>query len=547
MIFSRISRGAGEKGILLVFLTKYVKIKDMEQKGISKESTNRNVFRFFVTILYATTYLGVFFLRVFHYGFIYQRPSAILGECIPTVSITFFLILGCILVERPILRRFQEIIAKGKKDKSSLTEEDISDCMACYRKFDIAIAAGDAIGFLLGAGSTAIIEAIKGIAPFNPLTFTLIELQSVGVGFLCYTINVFLVKRLLMTRMIREVGIRISDNLSNTLNISVITCIYLSVINMGTVPYGLLKNPSEGDFSRFILYFAIGAVLNFLVCYAAFTILIKRIQSTERQISKNLFKETQSLAVATKESDAASHDQSAAVKEIVATMQDSTELAGNISEKVRHVTGLAEKSRDAVMSGREALQNNVDELLKIKETNKLTIEGIRELNKKIDGIWDVVSIINVVADQTKIIAFNAELEASSSGEAGKNFHIVATEIRRLSDNIIDSIREIKDRINEIQKASDSLILDSEKGTSQIDSGYMSAKSLESGFESIMQSSDNTASSTHEILDYVSQLSASSEQILITLRQIADGVENFTSFTANISSSSENVRQIASLL
>ncbi|MBQ3799417.1 MAG: hypothetical protein II837_03885, partial [Treponema sp.] len=216
-------------------------------------------------------------------------------------------------------------------------------------------------------------------------------------------------------------------------------------------------------------------------------------------------------------------------------------------EKVRQVTGLAEKSRDAVMSGREALQNNVDELLRIKEMNKLTIEGIRELNKKITGIWDVVSIINVVADQTKIIAFNAELEASSSGEAGKNFHIVATEIRRLSDNIIDSIREIKDCIDEIQKASDTLILDSEKGTSQIDSGYMSAKSLESGFESIMQSSEDTAGSTREILEYVSQLSGSSEQILLTLRQIADGIENFSSFTANISSSSENVRQIASLL
>ena len=318
-------------------------------------------------------------------------------------------------------------------------------------------------------------------------------------------------------------------------------------MNMATVPYGLLKNPSEGGFSRFVLYFLIGAALNFLVCYVAFSLLIKRIQSTEQKISRDLFKETQSLAVATKESDAASHDQSAAVKEIVATMQDSTELAGNISEKVRQVTGLAEKSRDAVMSGREALQNNVDELLRIKEMNKLTIEGIRELNKKIAGIWDVVSIINVVADQTKIIAFNAELEASSSGEAGKNFHIVATEIRRLSDNIIDSIKEIKDCIDEIQKASDTLILDSERGTSQIDSGYRSAKSLESGFESIMQSSEDTAGSTREILEYVSQLSSSSEQILLTLRQIADGIENFSSFTANISSSSENVRQIASLL
>ncbi|MBP5464126.1 MAG: hypothetical protein J6Y13_03005, partial [Treponema sp.] len=118
---------------------------------------------------------------------------------------------------------------------------------------------------------------------------------------------------------------------------------------------------------------------------------------------------------------------------------------------------------------------------------------------------------------------------------------------RLSDNIIDSIKEIKDCIDEIQKASDALILDSEKGTSQIDSGYRSAKSLESGFESIMQSSEDTAGSTREILEYVSQLSSSSEQILLTLRQIADGIENFSSFTANISSSSENVRQIASLL
>ncbi|MBQ6565715.1 MAG: hypothetical protein IJL80_01550 [Treponema sp.] len=506
-----------------------------------------SIFRFFVAVIFSTTYCGVFFLRVFHYGFIYQRPLAIVTECVPTVCITFFLILGCILVERPILRRFEEIIAKGRKDKSSLTEEDVFACKSCYRKFDVAIAAGDAIGFLLGAGSTAIIEAVKGIAPFDPLTFALIELQSVGVGFLCYTINVFLVKKRLMASRMREVGITVSDNLSNTLNVSIITCVYLSVMNMVTVPYGLLSNPSEGGFSRFLVYAAIGATLNFWVCYAAFTLLVKRIQKTERQISDNLFKETQSLAVATKESDATSHDQSAAVKEIVATMQDSTDLAGNISEKVRLVTGLAEKSRDAVMSGRKALQNNVDELLKIKETNRLTIDGIRELNKKIDGIWDVVSIINVVADQTKIIAFNAELEASSSGEAGKNFHIVATEIRRLSDNIIDSIREIKDRIGEIQKASDSLILDSEKGTSQIDSGYTSAKSLESGFESIMQSSDNAATSTREILEYVSQLTASSEQILITLKQIADGVENFTSFTANISSSSENVRQIASLL
>ena len=506
-----------------------------------------NVFKIFLTLIFSTTYLGIFTLRVFHYGFIYERPSAIIFECIPTVSISFFLILGCAIVEYPILTRFESIIKKGRRDKSSITESDVAECMSCYKKFDIAIAAGDAIGFLLGAGSTAIIESIKGIAPFEPLIFLIIELQSVGIGFLCYTLIVFLVKHILMTSQMREIGIQVNENLSRNLNIAIGSCVYISIMNMITVPINLIKNPGEGNFNKYLLYCLIGAVLDGLICFGTYYLIIRKIQKTEKHISSNLLKETQNLVSATKESAETSHNQSTAVKEIVATMQDSTELAGNISEKVKHVTSLAEKSRDAVLSGREVLQKNVNELLEIKNTNRLTIEGIRELNKKINSIWDIVSIINVVADQTKIIAFNAELEAASSGEAGKNFHIVATEIRRLSDNIIDSIKEIKERISEIQKASDSLILDGERGTEQINSGYTGAKSLEKDFESIMQSSDNTAASTHEILEHVSQLSSSSEQIFITLKQIAEGIENFSEFTSSISSSSENVRKIADLL
>ena len=136
-----------------------------------------------------------------------------------------------------------------------------------------------------------------------------------------------------------------------------------------------------------------------------------------------------------------------------------------------------------------------------------------------------MGIINSVADQTKIIAFNAELEAASSGKVGKNFHIVATEIRRLSDSIIDSINEIKHVINETQQASDSLILDSEKGTRQIDASCENAKSLERGFGSIMASSDGNAG-----------VSSSGDKIFNSLQQIAQGIAEFSNNTANISSS-----------
>ena len=506
-----------------------------------------STFSKYLSTICATTFTGVFFLRIFHYTFIFAEPSQILLGCIPTLAITSLLIAICSFVQHPLLTKFDKIIKRGCNNPETITEKDRTLCLKAFKNYDVVIIVAHIVGFLIGAGSTTIIEAVKGIVPFNIITFTLIELQSVGVGFMCYTINNVLVKRIHMANMMRQIGIELSDNLTKVQNVAVSSSVYVAVMNMLCVPYHLLKFPQDNGFGLFIPYGILGAVMSMLAFFAIYILIAKKIQNFEKNISNNLLLETKNLADATKHSAENSQNQSAAVKEIVATMHDSTELANNIGEKIKEVTKLAELSRDAVVSGNTALQHNVQELLDIKNTNMLTIEGIKQLNTKINGIWDIVSIINNVADQTKIIAFNAELEASSSGEAGKNFHIVATEIRRLSDNIIDSIKEIREIISEIQKASDTLILDSEKGSSQIDEGCESARSLENGFDSILQSSKATADSSHEILENVGQLTGASEQIFIALQQIAHGIESFTQSTENISTASENVKQIASRL
>ena len=502
--------------------------------------------RYLLTII-PTTYTGVFFLRIFHYSFIYEKPSEIIMGCVPTVLITLGLIAITSIFQWPILNKFDQVIEKGKKNPQSITKKDTKFCMKAYRNYDIIIIIANAIGFLVGAGSTAIITSAKGLAPFNPITFTIIEIQSLATGFMCYTVNYVLVKRIHMASEMRQIGIKLSENLQRVQNVAMWASIDASIINMMTVPYGIILNSRQYAFNNFVIYSLIGWVTSLVEFFIVFRVITKRIQKTQKTVSDNLLAESTNLAEATRISAANSQNQSAAVKEIVSTMHDSTELANNIGEKIKEVTALAEQSRDAVISGNHALQNNVNELMNIKNTNMLTIDGIKELNSKINGIWDIVSIINNVADKTKIIAFNAELEASNSGEAGKNFHVVATEIRRLSDNIIDSIKEIREIITDIQKASDTLIQDSEKGTAQIDSGCESARSLENEFESIMQSSQTTANSSNQILTNVEQLTGASEQIFIALQEIAKGIENFSQNITSVSTASESVKDIASLL
>ena len=271
---------------------------------------------------------------------------------------------------------------------------------------------------------------------------------------------------------------------------------------------------------------------------------MNQMRSRESKVSETLFAETQNLVVASKENAATAQDQSAAVKEIVATMEDQNLLSENISQKVKDVASVANNTNENVLDGVKYLEANVAQLNEIAGANKDTITGIKLLGEKIENIWDIVTLINSVADQAKIIAFNAELEASSAGEAGKNFHIVATEIRRLADGIIDGTKEIKASINEIQQSSDSLILASESGTEKIQEGVENAKNLETRFTNIKNASEITAESANEITTIIQQQAMATEQILITLKQISAGVENFGAATENISNASQRLKELA---
>ena len=63
--------------------------------------------KYFLTIC-ATTYSGVFFLRIFHYGFIYEKPIQIITGCVPTVIITFFLIVFFSIFQRNLIEYFYD-------------------------------------------------------------------------------------------------------------------------------------------------------------------------------------------------------------------------------------------------------------------------------------------------------------------------------------------------------------------------------------------------------------------------------------------------------
>ncbi|MBP5158234.1 MAG: hypothetical protein ILP18_10235, partial [Treponema sp.] len=236
---------------------------------------------------------------------------------------------------------------------------------------------------------------------------------------------------------------------------------YYAASKIGESPWYVVVEGPLADFTgrikRIVYIFEFALVVFCIICSLLNLRNFKAMRRGERETGRQIFTETQNLAISAKQNVATAQDQTAAVKEIVATMEENNALSENIASKIQDVSAVAGKTSGDVSDGVSHLENNVAQLHEIAVANQNTIDGIKVLGDKINNIWDIVTLINSVADQAKIIAFNAELEASSAGEAGKNFHIVATEIRRLADGIIDGTKEIKEKINEIQQSSDRLI------------------------------------------------------------------------------------------
>jgi methyl-accepting chemotaxis protein len=67
-----------------------------------------------------------------------------------------------------------------------------------------------------------------------------------------------------------------------------------------------------------------------------------------------------------------------------------------------------------------------------------------------DRIGDVVELINNIAGQTNLLAFNATIEAARAGDAGRSFAVVASEVKALAEQTSKATGEISQQIAALQ-------------------------------------------------------------------------------------------------
>ncbi|AYF45757.1 MULTISPECIES: methyl-accepting chemotaxis protein [Halobacteriovorax] len=224
-------------------------------------------------------------------------------------------------------------------------------------------------------------------------------------------------------------------------------------------------------FSVFLKQASFG-IIGLLIIAAIFTFVLKTGVSTPLLLMANKLKETsQFVARGSTTTLNTSTQLSAATNEQAASLQETVASVDEISSMIRRNTEFAEESKKSGELSEREVQNGkqtIDEMLmaieNISENNTDAMKKMENSNHQIQEILNIIKeietktqIINDIVFQTKLLSFNASVEAARSGESGKGFAVVAEEIGSLASMSGKASDEIKVLIDESIKNVETIV------------------------------------------------------------------------------------------
>lgn len=233
------------------------------------------------------------------------------------------------------------------------------------------------------------------------------------------------------------------------------------------------------------------------------------------------------ILAATTQQIAGATEQDAAVTQTMTTVEEVRATVKQTAERAQAVADASRQSVSVSRTGQAAILDTIEGMKTIRQRVESIAETILMLSERTQQIGEIIATVNEIADQSKLLALNAGIEAARAGAEGKGFAVVAMEVRQLAEQSRDATARVRSILNEIQQATNTAVMVTEEGTKGAESGMSlverageAIRELAATIDEAAQAAMQIAASTHQQINGIEQLATATQSIKQATTQTA---------------------------
>ena len=207
-----------------------------------------------------------------------------------------------------------------------------------------------------------------------------------------------------------------------------------------------------------------------------------------------------------------------AISETSTTVEEVQQAAKQSAQKAKNVADSAQRVVQVFLSGQKAVDETVNGMNKIREQMDLIAQTVVRLSEQSQSIGGIIASVTDIADQSNLLAVNAAIEAAKAGEQGKGFAVVAQEIKNLAGQSKQATLQVRNILNDVQKATGAAVMATEQGSKAVESGMKQSLQAGEAIRILAESSD-------EAVQAATQIVASSQQQVVGMDQVGVAMQN----------------------
>ncbi|KRG12121.1 hypothetical protein ACA30_20435 [Virgibacillus soli] len=233
---------------------------------------------------------------------------------------------------------------------------------------------------------------------------------------------------------------------------------------------------------------------------------------------------------------------------------DLSNTIGQFMERIHEVNSNSKKiytsSEEMVQlakTGGQLMQSSNNQMSKIDKIVQDAVQKVEGLEKQSNEINGLIAVIEEIADQTNLLALNAAIEAARAGEHGKGFSVVASEVKKLAEQVSLSITDITKIVTNIHSESQLVTQSLQNSYKEVEQGTNQIQTTAETFDQIQISLGKMVKYIQTITNNLSSMTEETEEIHTSIQDIAAvseessaGIEQTSATSQQVSSSMEEI-------